>query len=112
MRSASSRGRALPARARSSRGLSRASAARLKPLLDAFVQSRPVAERIAADPIEFPRRYGDPRDVEVSALLSASLAYGRADLFKPKLEQLHREMGPSPARFVRELDVKGARALL
>ena len=68
--------------------------------------------RIPFDPLRFPHRYQDPRDVEVSALLAAALAYGRADLFGPKVEALLQRMGPSPATFVRELDVAGARALL
>ncbi len=95
-------------------GLSDASAARLRPSLETFFSSKQASavERIAFDPVEFPHRYSDPRDIEVSALLSACLAYGRADLFKPKLEQLHAAMGASPASFVRELDVEGARVLL
>lgn len=89
-------------------GLSSKSAQGLRPLLDAWVKDYPFAERLLADPVEFPRRYRDPRDVEVSALLSASLAYGRVSLFKPKLEGLHRLMGNSPADFVRQLNVQGA----
>jgi uncharacterized protein (TIGR02757 family) len=49
--------------------------------------------------VELPRRYADPGDAEVAGLLAASLAYGRADLFKPRLEALLAAMGPSPARF-------------
>jgi uncharacterized protein (TIGR02757 family) len=44
--------------------------------------------------------------------MSACLAYGRADLFKPKLESLLGGMGPAPARFVAALEVEGAAALL
>src|SRR5438067_10589673 len=92
--------------------LSRQRAAVLKPLLDAFLRDFDYAGRIGFDPVEFPRRYSDPRDVEVAALISAALAYGRADLFKPKLEQLFSAMNGGPARFVRELDVSGAAKLL
>jgi uncharacterized protein (TIGR02757 family) len=66
------------------------------------------ARRIERDPVELPHRFSDPRDIEVSALLSACLAYGRADLFKPKLEELHARLGPSPAKTVEALDVAGA----
>ncbi len=93
-------------------GLTRQRAESLRPLLERFFAQTKWHERIGYDPVEFPRRYRDPRDVEVSALLSASLAYGRADLFRPKLETLHRAMGPSPAAFVRALDVPGAKTLL
>ena len=67
---------------------------------------------MAADPVEFPHRYRDPRDVETVALLSASLAYGRADLFKPKIAGILEALGPRPARALAALDVKGAKAML
>lgn len=101
----------MPSRSRST-GLSARAAERLRPLLDELLQRSPRSARVAADPVELPHRYVDPRDIEVSGLLSASLAYGRVDLFKPKLEALHAAMGPSPARFVAALDVAGARRLL
>jgi len=92
--------------------LSVARAAALKPLLDAFVETRPWADRVKADPVEFPHRYRDPRDIEVVALVSASLAYGRADLFKPKLEWLFGRLGARPAKAVQALTVRDAEALL
>ena len=104
MRSASS-----PAKV--SAGLSEKSVQRLKADLSAFLAS-PHGGRIAFDPIEFPHRYSDPRDIEVVALLSASLAYGRADLFRPKINGLLHGMGSSPAAFVSELTPRGAGKLL
>ncbi len=92
--------------------LSASAALRLQPHLDRFAAQAPYQSRIAFDPVEFPRRYQDPRDIETAALLSACLAYGRADLFKPKLEQLFSSIGSSPARFVGALDVAGAKRLL
>jgi uncharacterized protein (TIGR02757 family) len=53
------------------------------------------------DPVELPRRYADPADQEVAALFAASLAYGRADVFKPVLARVLAAMDPSPAAFVR-----------
>ncbi len=93
-------------------GLSAREAERLRPRLDAFLASTDARARIAFDPVEFPHRYRDLRDIEVSALLAAALAYGRVDLFKPKVEGLLKSMGDSPAAFVRALDVEGARELL
>ncbi len=72
----------------------------------------PREERIAFDPVELPRRYSDPRDIEVAGLLSASMAYGRADLFKPKIAALLMAMGSSPAEFACELTPRRARVLL
>ena len=53
----------------------------------------------SADPVELPRRYRDPADAGVAGLVASCLAYGRADLFKPVVERILGEMGPSPARF-------------
>ncbi len=86
--------------------ISAARAARLKRLLDPLVLST-APERalaIARDPVEAPRRYAAPADQEVAGLLAAALAYGRADIFKPRLLALLAEMGPSPAAFVRRFD--------
>jgi len=80
--------------------ISPARAALLRPLLDGLDASLDRAARLAADPVELPRRYGDPADQEVAGLLAAALAYGRADLFKPILVRLLDQLGPSPARAV------------
>lgn len=92
--------------------LSATRAERLKPLLDAFTEARPWQERIRFDPVEFPHRYQDPRDIEVVALLSASLAYGRADLFKPKIAAILEGLGPHPAARLKTLDPAGLAPLL
>ena len=92
--------------------ISKARAQKLKPLLDAFADDRPWGHRVVADPIELVHRYEGARDVEVSGLLAAALAYGRADLFKPKVDGLLKQMGKSPAEFVEALTVPGAAKLL
>ena len=93
-------------------GLSARAAERLRPLLESFLASTDARARIGFDPVEFPHRYTDPRDIEVSALLAAALAYGRADLFRPKVDELLRRMGSSPAAYVRALEVEQAGRLL
>lgn len=92
--------------------LSKARAAKLKPVLDAVRDQRPWADRVRFDPVEFPHRYRDARDIEVVALLSASLAYGRADLFKPKVAWLLERLGDHPAQTVQELKVQQLSPLL
>jgi uncharacterized protein (TIGR02757 family) len=79
--------------------LSRRRAEAMRPALDRFVAGFDAAGRLGFDPVELPRRYPDPGDAEVAGLLAASLAYGRADLFKPRLEQVLAAMGPRPAAF-------------
>jgi uncharacterized protein (TIGR02757 family) len=56
--------------------------------------------RLAKDAIQYPRRYPDPLDREIVALLTASLAYGRVDLFGSWVERLLGWLGPSPRAFV------------
>src|SRR6266849_9632456 len=97
--------------AKVSADLSEKSVERLKADLSAFV-ALPQRGRIAFDPVEFPHRYSHPRDIEVVALLSASLAYGRADLFRPKVNAVLRRMGSSPAAFVSQLTPRRAGRLL
>jgi hypothetical protein len=86
--------------------ISAARAARLRLLLDPLVAARAPerAAAIARDPVEAPRRYADPADQEVAGLIAAAIAYGRADVFKPRLLGLLAAMGPSPAAFVRSFD--------
>jgi uncharacterized protein (TIGR02757 family) len=69
----------------------------LRPALDALLAGTDAAERMRGDPVELPHRYPDAQDVEVAALLSAALAYGRVDLFKPRLTALLDSLGPRPA---------------
>jgi len=73
----------------------------LRPLLERLSTALDRRARIAADPVEFPRAFADPADAEVAGLLAASLAYGRADLFRPVVRRVMEVVGPSPARFAR-----------
>lgn len=80
----------------------------LRPLLEALMAQSVSSVRIGFDPVEFPRRYPDARDAEVAGLLAASLSYGRADLFRPKIEGLLARLGERPSRALLQLDVEGA----
>jgi uncharacterized protein (TIGR02757 family) len=92
--------------------LSRARAKRLGPLLEEVADGRPWVDRVRFDPVEFPHRFEDPRDVEVVALISASLAYGRAQLFKPKIASILAGLGSRPAKTLRTLEVSALPAML
>jgi uncharacterized protein (TIGR02757 family) len=80
-----------------------AEAARLAPLLLRLDATLDRTARLAADPVELPRRYAAAADQEVAGLLAACLAYGRADLFKPILVRLLDQLGPSPAAAVDDI---------
>jgi uncharacterized protein (TIGR02757 family) len=73
----------------------------LRTILPAFADSYPVQRRLEFDPIEFPRRFAAPEDIEVVALISACLAYGRASLFKPRIQAILDRIGKQPAEFAR-----------
>lgn len=84
---------------RALRSLPAARAAALRPLVDGLVTSLDRAARVAADPVEFPRAYPRAADAEVAGLVAVSLAYGRADVFKPVITRVLARMQPGPAAF-------------
>jgi uncharacterized protein (TIGR02757 family) len=76
-------------------------AALLKPPLERLLRQTDAPARMRGDPVELPHRYSEPEDIEVAALLSAALAYGRVDLFKPRLTKLLEGLGPHPGQLAR-----------
>ena len=79
---------------------------RLKEPLDRLYREFDWSSRTAADAIQFPRRYRDPADLEIAALLASCMAYGRVDLFGPWVDWTLERMGDSPAAFVRSFDLE------
>lgn len=55
------------------------------------------AAHVPRDPVQFPRRYSEPVDIEVIGFIAASLAFGRVAAFEPHLERICTALGPSPA---------------
>ena len=74
----------------------------LKSILEKFYLEYDFRERLLHDPVEFPHRYKNPRDIEVSAFIASSLAYGKVELFKPVVEKILSVMGTSPYEFLLE----------
>ena len=52
---------------------------------------------IKDDPVRFPHRFTEKRDIEISAFLTAWISYGRRAHILQKAEELHRLMGESPS---------------
>lgn len=77
---------------------------RLAPLLEAFHQGLPHAERIKDDPVELPHRYTDPREIELVGWLASALAYGRVDLFKAAVEKILALMEGGPYAYLVRFD--------
>jgi len=78
----------------------------LKETLDGFYREYNFKERVKHDPIEFPRRYSDPDDIEIAGFIASCLAYGKVDLFKPVIEKILKPGGPHPASFILNFDPK------
>ena len=57
---------------------------------------------IEGDPVQFPHRYDSDRDIEVSAFISAWMAYGSRKVFLGVLDRLHSMMDSAggPYRFI------------
>ncbi|MEW6107816.1 MAG: TIGR02757 family protein [Nitrospirota bacterium] len=73
---------------------------KLKKILDRFYREFNFQERLLRDPIEFPSRYKNPRDIEVSGFIASCFAYGRVDLFRSTIGKILSLMGKSPHDFI------------
>lgn len=58
------------------------------------------ASFIGADPVQFPHRYVEKWDIEVSGLLTAILSFGNRRQILKKADQLDSLMGHEPVRYV------------
>lgn len=62
--------------------------------------------QISPDPIEFPHRYSNWHDIEISAFISSVFAYGNVKQILKTLEILHEKMGESPLEFILNYELK------
>ena len=56
---------------------------------------------ILHDPVSIPHRYNNPDDIEISGLLTATIAWGRRDLILKSADRLMGLMGNEPALFIK-----------
>lgn len=70
-------------------------------------------QNLARDPVRFPRAYRNAADIEIAAVLSAQLAYGRVDLFGPVIARILAiaDGFGGPAAYVAAFDDERAAAL-
>ncbi len=78
----------------------------LKEILDNLYRTYDFSERLLHDPVKFPHRYKDKRDIEVAAFIASALAYGRVTLFAPVIDRILAPMGKTPAVFIANFDPK------
>lgn len=73
---------------------------RLRSVLDYLYSTYDFGSRGINDPIEYPHRYREERDIEIVAFISSCFAYGRVSQFMPVIEELLSVMGGSPYGFI------------
>ncbi|MDE6717505.1 MAG: TIGR02757 family protein [Muribaculaceae bacterium] len=59
-------------------------------------------EFIESDPVQFPRRFSDPRDIEIAAFLSAIIAWGKRTMICRDAERMLALMGNEPYLYTME----------
>ena len=72
----------------------------LKQELDLWYEKVCTKDFIKADPVQFPRRFSKREDIEIAAILSATIAWGRRDLILRSAEKMFTITGKSPFDFV------------
>lgn len=68
--------------------------------LEKFYQTFDFEKAVKNDPIQFPKRYSDPKDIEVAAIISSSFAYGNIKCFCDFLKYIFDLLGKSPFDFI------------
>ncbi|MBE0535939.1 MAG: TIGR02757 family protein [Phycisphaerae bacterium] len=79
---------------------------RLKGCLEQIYSRYNRRELIAPDPLQFVYRYAHTADKEIAGFLAAVLAYGRVRQIEKSVDRLLGLMGPHPAVFVRNFDLR------
>lgn len=72
----------------------------LKILLDTETERINSPEFIADDPVQFPRRFSDVRDIEIAALLSATLAWGNRRMICRDCDRMLSLVDNQPYRYM------------
>jgi len=59
---------------------------------------------IESDPIQIPKQFEDPRDIEISGFLAATIAWGQRKTIISNMNKLLNQMGNTPYDFIIEAD--------
>ena len=59
---------------------------------------------IESDPIQIPKQFEDPRDIEISGFLAATIAWGQRKTIISNMNKLLNQMGTTPYDFIMEAD--------
>lgn len=72
----------------------------LKSYLDEWVDKINTPSFIEKDPVQFPRRYTSLQDIEIAAILTATIAWGNRRMILNSAEKMFQITGQSPFDFV------------
>lgn len=72
----------------------------IKELLDELVGHYNTPDFVHRDPIQFPRRFTRLQDIEISAVLTSVLAWGKRSLVLRDADRLHTKMKYEPYAFI------------
>ena len=68
--------------------------------IDTLVKEYETEEFIKDDPVRFPNRFKDKKDIEIAGFMASLVAYGRRDVFTKKLDQLFNLAQNEPHNFI------------
>lgn len=68
--------------------------------IDKLVKDYETVDFIADDPVRFPNRFTDKKDIEIAGFIASLVAYGRRDVFIKKLNQLFDIAQNEPLNFI------------
>lgn len=77
----------------------------LQQLLDTLAAKYNAPEFFLEDPIQFPKRYSDKRDIEISAFATSVISWGRRPMILRNAEKMDAIMWHQPYHFVMEGDI-------
>ncbi len=77
----------------------------LKERLDKLAEKYNTSAFFVDDPISFPRRYSDLRDIEISAFATSVIAWGRRPMILRNAEKMDALMWHEPYHFIMEGDI-------
>ncbi|WP_106831199.1 TIGR02757 family protein [Parabacteroides pacaensis] len=72
----------------------------IKEILDELVEHYNTPEFITRDPIQFPRQFTGLQDIEISAVLTSILAWGKRSMVLRNADRLHTQMNYQPYYFI------------
>lgn len=71
----------------------------LKKYLDELVVKNETRDFIKNDPVQFPHRFNKKQDIEISALIASSLAFGKREKIIEAVEKIHGILENEPYNF-------------